>query len=50
MCTEFNGVYHIKAINDKFVKQMSVTEALNMLKLDDKGMVEVISTELKDND
>lgn len=50
MRTDFNGTYHIKAINDKFVKQMSVSEALNMLKLDDKGMVEIISTELKDND
>lgn len=50
MCTDFNGAYHIKAINDKFVKQMSVNEALNMLRLDDEGMVEIISTELKDND
>lgn len=50
MRTDFDGAYHIKAINDKFVKQMSVSEALNMLKLDDKGIVEIISTELKDND
>ncbi|MGN1112483.1 MAG: transketolase C-terminal domain-containing protein [Acutalibacteraceae bacterium] len=50
MCTDFDGIYHIKAINDKFVKQMSVSEALNMLKLDDEGMVEIISTELKDKD
>lgn len=50
MRTDFDGAYHIKAINDKFIKQMSVSEALNMLKLDDKGMVEIISTELKDND
>lgn len=48
--TNFKGNYHIKAINDKFVKQMSVSEALNMLKLDDKGMVRVISNDLKDFD
>lgn len=50
MCTAFNGNYHIKAINDKFVKQMSVNEALHMLRLDADGMVEIISSELKDND
>lgn len=49
VCTDFNGNYHIKAINDKFVKQMSVKEALNMLKLDDKCMTDIISNEIKDN-
>lgn len=48
--TDFRGKYHIKAINDKFVKQMSVSEALNMLKLDDEGMVSIISNELKEAD
>lgn len=38
----FSGSYYIKAINDKFVKQMSVNQALNMLKLDDDGMVSII--------
>lgn len=47
MLTDFSGDYHIKAINDKFVKQMSVSQALNMLKLDDEGMVSIISNELK---
>lgn len=46
MLTDFKGNYHIKAINDKFVKQMSVSQALNMLKLDDDGMVSVISNDL----
>lgn len=46
----FKGNYRIKAINDKFVKQMSVSQALNMLKLDDEGMVSVISNDLEGND
>ncbi len=46
----FNGNYHIKAINDKFVKQMSVDEALSMLKLDTDGMVEIITKNLKEID
>ncbi|MEE3498644.1 MAG: transketolase C-terminal domain-containing protein, partial [Ruminococcus bromii] len=46
----FKGSYHIKAINDKFVKQMSVSEALEMLKLDSKGMVEVITTNLRNEE
>ncbi len=46
--TNFKGNYYIKAINDKFVKQMSVSEALAMLKLDSKGMVDVITKNLKD--
>lgn len=45
--TNFDGRYHIKAIDDKFVKQMSVSEALSMLKLDSKGMVDVITNDLK---
>ncbi len=48
-CTEFNGDYHIMAIDDKFVKQMSVSEALHELKLDNDGMVKTICKDLKDN-
>ena len=47
--TKFNGIYHIKAINDEFVKQMSVSEALAMLKLDSKGMFDVITKNLGEN-
>ena len=43
----FRGDYHIKAIGDEFVKQMTVNEALAMLKLDSEGMVEVILKDLK---
>ena len=42
----FKGNYHIKAIGDEFVKQMSVNEALEMLKLDSKGMVDVIKKDI----
>ena len=42
----FKGSYHIKAIGDEFVRQMSVNEALEMLKLDSKGMVEVIKKDI----
>ena len=42
----FRGDYHIKAIGDEFVKQMTVNEALAMLKLDSDGMVEVIQKDL----
>lgn len=45
--THFNGSYHIKAINDTFVKQMSVNEALHMLKLDSQGMTEVILKDIE---
>lgn len=44
--TGFNGIYHIKAIDDKFVKQMTVNQALNMLKLDSEGMCGVIKNDL----
>lgn len=47
-CTQFCGDYHIKAIDDKFVKQMSVSEALHELKLDDDGMVNTITKNLKE--
>ena len=47
--TNFKGNYRIKAINDKFVKQMSVSEALAMLKLDAKGMSELIIKGLKEH-
>ena len=47
--TQFSGNYHIKAINDEFVKQMSVSEALAMLKLDSKGMFDVITKNLGEN-
>ncbi len=43
----FRGVYHIKAIGDEFVKQMTVSEALSMLKLDDEGMTEVITKDIQ---
>ena len=42
----FTGKYHLKAIHDKFVKQMSVNEALEMLKLDSEGMTEVVIKDL----
>lgn len=45
--TSFRGNYHIKAINDKFVKQMSVSEALKMLRLDSEGMCDVITKDLE---
>ena len=38
----FEGSYHIRAIHDGFVKQMSVDEALHMLRLDAEGMAENI--------
>lgn len=44
----FDGSYHIRAIHDKFIKQMSVSEALSMLKLDTDGMVSIIKKELKE--
>lgn len=50
MVTNFKGNYRIKAIDDKFVKQMSVSQALHMLKLDDEGMVKVISEDIKEFD
>lgn len=46
--TNFTGNYRITAINDKFVKQMSVSEALHSLKLDDEGMANRISEDIKD--
>ncbi|MBQ1507678.1 MAG: 1-deoxy-D-xylulose-5-phosphate synthase, partial [Ruminococcus sp.] len=46
----FCGSYRIKAINDKFVKQMSVSEALSSLKLDSEGIVEVITKDLRTNE
>ncbi|HCA04280.1 MAG TPA: 1-deoxy-D-xylulose-5-phosphate synthase [Ruminococcaceae bacterium] len=44
--TSFDGSYHIKAINDRFVKQMSVNQALEMLKLDAKGIAKVIKKDI----
>jgi 1-deoxy-D-xylulose-5-phosphate synthase len=46
----FKGHYHIKAIGDEFVRQMTVSEALEQLCLDDKGMVEVILKDLSQQD
>ena len=43
----FKGSYHIKAIGDEFVKQMTVPEALQQLKLDSSGMVEVIKKDIQ---
>ena len=48
--TDFTGNYRIKAIDDKFVKQMSVNQALSMLKLDSEGMVEVITKDLNSDE
>ncbi len=42
----FTGNYHLKAIHDKFVKQMSVIQALAMLKLDAQGIADVIKKDL----
>ena len=42
----FRGSYHIKAIGDEFVKQMTVNKALAMLKLDSQGMTDVILKDL----
>ena len=44
----FTGNYHLWAIHDEFVKQMSVNEALKMLKLDSDGMCEVVTKDLND--
>lgn len=44
----FSGNYHIKAIHDKFVKQMSVNEALKSLMLDSEGMTKVVIKDLAD--
>ena len=41
----FEGRYHIRAIRDDFVRQMSVEEALCMLRLDTEGMVNIITKE-----
>lgn len=46
LARQFNGCYHIKTIGDKFVKQMSVSEALHMLKLDAEGMADVVLEDL----
>lgn len=43
----FEGVYHIKAIADRFVPQMTVSEALSMLNLDSDGMVKCITKDLR---
>lgn len=45
--TEFNGKYYIKAIDDKFVRQMSVSQALSELELDNDGMIKTISEDLQ---
>ena len=42
----YTGCYHIRAIDDRFVKQMTVSEALRMLRLDTEGMVNIIKKEL----
>ena len=41
----FEGTYHIRAIRDTFVRQMSVDEALHMLRLDTEGIVGIIKKE-----
>ena len=44
----FTGRYHLKAIHDRFVKQMSVNDALGMLKLDSEGIRDVVIKDLTD--
>lgn len=39
---KFSGNYYIHAINDEYVQQQSIDEALRELKLDDVSMVEII--------
>ncbi len=46
----FKGSYHIKAIGDRFIKQMSVSEALAQLRLDSSGMVETIKKDIRHNE
>ena len=43
----FEGCYHIRAIRDGFVKQMTVDEALHMLRFDTEGIVNSIKKETK---
>ena len=42
----YAGCYHIRAIADRFVRQMTVSEALHMLRLDTEGMVNIVKKEL----
>ena len=42
----YTGCYHIRAIADRFVRQMTVSEALHMLRLDTEGMVNIVKKEL----
>ena len=43
---DFNGKYYSKAIDEIYVQQQSVSEALKDIKLDDKSMVEYITDKL----
>ena len=44
----YEGCYHIRAIRDGFVKQMTVDEALHMLRFDTEGIVNIIKKETKE--
>ncbi|MFQ9792952.1 MAG: hypothetical protein ACLRX7_06750 [Acutalibacteraceae bacterium] len=43
--TEFKGSYHVTAIDNQFVKQATMKEAHQLLKLDKDSMVETIVSE-----
>lgn len=45
--TDFSGNFYIKAIDDRFVKQMSVSQALAMLGLDSDGIAKQIERDLR---
>lgn len=45
----FNGNYHIQAIDEIYVQHQSIAEALSELKLDDNGMAEIISNNLNNS-
>ena len=43
----FSGTYYVKAVDDQFVPQASMAQALHHLGLDDQGMVNLIRKECK---
>lgn len=44
----FNGEFYIQAIDEKYVQQQSIDEALLELRLDDTSMTEIISNNIKE--
>lgn len=46
MLRNFSGDYHIRAINDEFVPQMSVAQALHKLELDSDGIFEKVKKDV----